>query len=340
MKKNDLPTKHIDKINFAIRKGLGMSNWELVNLLSGGLTGIPVYRITVENKSYVVKLEDINDKDFDLQRSYKILETVSKQGIAPPVYFTDANQGIVLMKYIESKPRPEAQPETIQKFSDLIRELHEQNSFPKWKSVIEILELAYQRLTPEYKNSNLIKRSMEETNKMTNVLFDPKDIRSCHCDLNPVNVLFDGDKYFFVDWQAASPQSLYFDLAYCSNWFFFYNEDLCAFFLKSYLGRAATEEENAKYFLMRIFTYIYLGIGFISLPFKENQNIPILSDEDIGKLPSYLDFMQSLGSGVVDLEKVDTQQQFGFIFLKTAIKMMDRRHQHAYEFLLHKKTID
>ena len=175
---------------------------------------------------------------------------------------------------------------------------------------------------------------------MINVLFDQNDIRSCHCDLNPVNILFDGEKYFFVDWQAASPQSFYFDLAYCSNWFYFYNEDLCALFLKSYFGREVTEEENAKYYLMRIFTYIYLGIGFISLPFKENQNIPILSDENIEKLPSYLKFMQSLGSGVVDLENADVQQQFGFIFLKTAIKMMDQRYKHAYEFLLNKKTIN
>lgn len=333
MKKNELPIQHIDKINFAVRKGLGAKNWELINLLSGGLTGIPVYRIKVENKSYVIKLEDVNDKDFDLQRSYKILETVSKQGIAPLVYFMDADQGIVLMKYIESKPRPEASPETIQKFSSVIRELHKKNSFPKWKSVIEILELVCQRLTPEYKKSKLIKESMQEINKMTNILFDQNDIKSCHCDLNPVNVLFDGEKYFFVDWQAASPQSFYFDLAYCVNWFYFYNEDLCTLFLKNYLEREATEEENAKYYLMRIFAYIYLGIGFISLPFKENKNIPILSDETIEKLPSYLEFMQSLGSGKVDLQNVDAQQQFGFIFLKTAIKMIDQRYKHAYRSL-------
>lgn len=338
MKKNELPIAHLEKIDFAVLKGLGTKNWELINLLSGGLTGVPVYRIVVENKSYTIKLEDVNDKEFDLQRSYKILETVSKQGISPLVYFTDPDRGIVLMKYIESNPRPEASPENIQKFSHLIRELHENNSFPKWKSVIVILELVYQRLTPDYQKSKIIMESMHEINKMRNILFDQNDVRLCHCDLNPVNVLFDGEKYFLVDWQAASAQSFYFDLAYCSNWFYFYNEDLCALFLTSYLGREATEEESAKYYLMRIFSYIYLGIGFISLPFRENQNIPIIPEENIEKLPSYLKFMQSLGSGMVDLENTETQQQFGFIFLKTAKQMMDRRYQHAYEFLLNKKN--
>lgn len=334
MKKSQLPIEHIDRINFAVQKGLGAKNWEFINILSGGLTNVPVYKIAIKNKSYVIKLENVNDKNFDLHRSYKILESVSKQGISPPVYVTDADEGVVLMKYIESKPRPEASPATIKKFTTAIRKLHDKNVFPKWKTVIEILELIYQNLAPEYKEIRLVKECMKEIYKMIPLLFDPKDIRSCHCDLNPVNVLFDGENYFFVDWQAASPQSYYFDLAYCVNWFFFYSEDLCDLFLKSYLKREPTYEECAKFYLMRIFTNIYLGIGFISLPLKENKNYPILSEESIKKLPHYLNFMQSLGSGKINLNMADTQQQFGFIFLKTAIRMMDQRYKQAYELLI------
>ena len=90
---------------------MGAKDWEPISLLSGGLTGVPVYRINVENKSYAIKLENVDDKNFDLVRSYQIIEIVSKQGISPLVYFTDAKQGIILMKYIEAKPRPEASPE-------------------------------------------------------------------------------------------------------------------------------------------------------------------------------------------------------------------------------------
>ena len=333
MKKHELPIEHIEKINLAVEKGLGTAHWEFVNLLSGGLTGVPVYKIEVENKSYAIKLENVNDKNFDLVRSYKIIEIASKKNVSPTVYFTDFERGIILMKYIEAKARPEDPLVSIKKLTTAIRNIHEYILFPEWKSVIEILEFFYKKLHHEYTEKNIVKKCMRSIKTMGPVLFDPKDIRSCHCDLNPLNVLFDGDHFLFVDWQAASPQSFYFDLAYCVSFFYFYDETLCASFLTDYLEREPTEEEKAKYYLMRIFTNIYSGIGFITLPLKDKQYFPVLSDEAIEKLPTYLEFMQSIGSGKVNLGDPNVQQQFGFVCLNTAVKLMDHRYFEACNLL-------
>ncbi len=329
----NLTTDHQDKINYAVQRGLEIKDWKLISLLSGGLTGIPVYTIKVLDKLYVIKLEDINDKNFDLVRNYKIVEAVSKQEISPKIYFSDAERGIILMEYIESKPRPEALPFWMKEFAAAIRNLHHNNTFPKWKSVVEILDHLYQKLPLEYTHASLIKKCMQEINTMENILFDENDMRSCHCDLNPGNILFDGKKYLLVDWQAASPQSFYFDLAYSATWFYFYSEDLCTSFLNDYLGKEANEEEKAKYYLMRIFVHIYLGISFISLPLKINSDSHVLTDQEIEVLPTYLNFMQSIGSGQANLADANTQQQFGFVFLKTAESMMNQKYHQACELV-------
>ncbi len=321
MKKAELPVEQIEKINFAVEQGLGCQHWDLIRLLSGGLTGVPVYQISVDNKLFAIKLENVDDKNFDLTRSYKILESVSEQGIAPAVYFTDAERGIILMKYIEVKPNPEASPISINKYAELLRNLHNNNSFSSWKSVTEVLNEIYQKFPSDYLNNSLITKSMQEAKQMEANLFDANDIRASHCDLNPVNVLFDGENYLLVDWQAASPQSFYFDLAYSATWFYFYNEDLCKLFLTAYLEREATAEEQKKYYLMRVFVNIYLGIGFISLPFKTNNNFPILSQDAVDELPAFHEFLQMIGSGKMNLADPLVQQKFGFVFLKNAERM-------------------
>ncbi len=84
---------------------------------------------------------------------------------------------------------------------------------------------------------------------------------------------------------------------------------------------------------MRIFTYIYFGIGFISLSVQTEAPNKILKDTEIENLPTYLSFMQSIGSGKVNLTLSDTKQQFGFVLLKAAESMMNQEYWEANDLL-------
>lgn len=132
---NSIPNEHRNKINDAVSNGLDANDWEYIAQLSGGLTGIPVYKIKVDDKLYVIKLESTEDKEFDLVRNYEIIHKVSAQEICPKVYLADSKQGILLMEYIDPK-RAEPTPENIKHFASQIKKLHDGNSFAPWKSVI------------------------------------------------------------------------------------------------------------------------------------------------------------------------------------------------------------
>ena len=65
MKKSELPINHLKRIDFAVNTGLGIQDWQAISLLSGGLTGIPVYKIEAENKYFAIKLQT------DIQSSFE-----------------------------------------------------------------------------------------------------------------------------------------------------------------------------------------------------------------------------------------------------------------------------
>ena len=88
--KNSLQDKHIELINLAVKEGLGVTSWELATILKRGLTDALVYKIKVLEQKYVIKLEDPNDKNFNLDRNYEIVRNVSNQGIAPRVHFLNS----------------------------------------------------------------------------------------------------------------------------------------------------------------------------------------------------------------------------------------------------------
>ena len=319
MKKTELLNEHIKRIDFAVQNGLAnnQASWKPVKLLHGGLSGACTYLIQVGDKPYVIKLEKLDQPEVDLPRYFSVVELASQKTISPTVYFCDAVHGVILMQYIDPKPRPQPSTESIKEVASLLRKIHDGPVFPAWKSVFEILDHFYKKLSDEYQKTDFIQQCMQHLVSLQTKLSDPADIRPSHCDLNPSNVLFDGQKLYLVDWQAASPQSFYFDLACCANWFYFYNEELCQSLLKEYFGRLPNREENEKYTLMRQFANIYYGIGFVAIASQGKVKLPPLSPDEIALLPSYLQFMQSIGQGKANLADPSTQQQFGYSLMNT-----------------------
>jgi thiamine kinase-like enzyme len=317
--KNDAPNDHIQRIDSAIQESFGNTEWCLIMLLHGGLSGANTYLIEVKDKRYAIKLERMSDQEINFQRYFTVIDIASQEDLSPHLHYSNADNGVILMQYIDSKPHPQVTPDSIQKMAALLKKLHDGKQFPCWKSIFEIRDHFFQKLTIEYQQSQYIQQCMQESMRLQSYLSDPLDTKPSHCDLNPTNILFDGQQLYLVDWQAASPQNFYFDLACTANFFYFYSEELCQLFLNKYFGRLPTIEENEKYTLMRRFTHIYYGIIFISLPLCAQIMLSPLTDSEISALPSYLDFMKSIGSGETKLTDPATQQRFGYIFLKTAM---------------------
>ncbi len=319
MTRPKLNKDHVTLINCAVKKAFTEDSWTYVETFSRGNSPSALYKLKINNKNYVAKLTDPNYPGWSLTAAYSAQINGFHNKVAPRVHYSDPSTGILVMDYIEAAPLEEInhkQPEITEKLSKLLKRLHHCDDFQKGLSMYQRVEFRHNLLPPNFKSHNLIKHAMQAKEMIEHILIDANDIKPCHGDVTPFNLLFDRNSFWLVDWETATQDNFYFDVATCMIFFYFNNKKTSELFLNHYFERPPTQMERDKLDLMKVFVYVYYGITFAYT--SSLRKVDLLSQEAIDALPSYLEFMDSIGSGEVNLGDGQAQQQLGFIYLKMA----------------------
>jgi hypothetical protein len=86
-----------------------------------------------------------------------------------------------------------------------------------------------------------------------------------HNDLfKPDNMLFDGNRLWLVDWEAAFQNDRYADLAVVAN-MIVTNESEESIYLEKYFGKPPDEYQRARFYLMRQLAHMFYAIAFLTL---------------------------------------------------------------------------
>ena len=315
----ELNKNHVPLINLAVKSAFPEDSWTHEKTLYQGNSPSVLYILNIKNKKFVAKLTDPNYPGSNLSTVYDAQIKGFNNKIAPKVSYSDPSAGILIMDHIEAVAFDKInyeQPETIEKLAKLLSRLHLCDDFKKGLSSFERVDFRHNLIPLNFKSHNLIKQAIQTKETIQETLTDDKDTKPSHGDLSPFNLLFDGNSFCLVDWDTATQDNLYFDLATCIIFFYFNNEEASEIFLRNYFGRSPSQVERDKLNLMKIFVYVYYGITFIYT--SSLRKVELLSQEAIDTLPSYLEFMKSIGSGKANLGNGKSQQQLGFIYLKMA----------------------
>ncbi|WP_158559278.1 phosphotransferase [Deminuibacter soli] len=270
-----IPAAKLAAVETALLKAFHTTGITSISLLHGGLSDAAVYKLEVNGSVYVLKSDVPAQPGVDL---YECITLAAKAGVSPQVYYANAGTGICISAFIEPKPLRGSFPSNellLRALAGTIQRIHAMPLFTKpgdTKGTVQGL-IGQCRVSGMFSDA-----AFEECFGYYNAVLEQypweADQVSSHNDLNPNNILCDGAKLWVVDWDAASVNNRYIDLAIVANTFV-QNEAQETFFLHAYFGNSPDACQRARFFVTRQTAYLVYALMMFQLAGRANAAIAV-----------------------------------------------------------------
>jgi hypothetical protein len=317
-----LPSLQHEKLREILNTSFGVKDFEKIEPLNGGFSNAKLYKILVKNKYYVLRLSE--NESQGLKDEIKCMILASRLGVAPKVYYANANDGITVMDYIQNKGLTKEEmsnPKTIIKLAEILHSLHnEKPSFPKLqhKTIIAFM-LEHEKSVPWPDKPALVLEGIKKLEIINQKLAKLKVKKSSHNDLNPNNILYDGEKFWLIDWQSAGLSDPFFDLATISN-FMIDKKEMEELYLKTYFKEKPSKIELDHYLVMKQASRCYYGLALMLIA-KKLGSQPLTAEElQTLDLRNILD---KLDNKTMSLTNPHDIELFGASLIKEGLNSMD-----------------
>ena len=172
-----------------------------------------VYKLERGGEAYVLRLDDEHTDSFGLNRSREliILRHASAAGLAPDIFYADAEQGILLSRYIDGRVWTSddlASRENIEALAEVLRRVH-------------VLPLSGERFDAEGVSGGYLgklepRSDLHQFGERCKAIIESADeikvCCCCHNDVLAANVIASPD-LVLLDWEYACDNDPMFDLA-------------------------------------------------------------------------------------------------------------------------------
>jgi hypothetical protein len=302
----------------AVTRGLytafGVKEYEDIRLLTGGLSTALAFKIVVRKNPYLLKImrtEVISDPTLE----FACQQTAAEAGIAPRIWYSNAEDRILITDFVEAKPYPE---DLVPLIVPTLRTLHSLPHFPKVVNYIDagkgfIRRFQAAKILPESATGELFRRYADVVKVYPR---NDSELVASHNDLKPQNMRFDGKRIWLVDWESAFLNDEYVDLAIVAN-FFVKDEVQEEGYLRAYFGEPAGEYRRARFFLMRQAVSMF----YATLLLLEASRSGLVIEADM-TTPGLREFHQDLILDKVDMMNPEAKLQYGMIHLRETLRNM------------------
>ena len=337
-----IPQEKSAAVTRGLLQAFGVTEFDEIRMMTKGNATSLVFRIVVRGSPFLLKITMRTD---DPTRHYTCMKAAAEAGLAPHVWYTNVEDKICITDFVEAAPFPVA--EALLRIPAALRRLH---ALPPFPGVPNRINTSYMFLINKgaavdgfiqtFQAANILPKSESEElfARYAQVAavyphHDP-DMVSSHNDFfKPDNILFDGQRVWLVDWEAAFLNDRYADLAVAANLVVTNNEEETVY-LREYFGEPPDRYQLARFFLAQQAAHIFYAMGFLLLG---SSGKPIDWSETV---PEFRDFHRRMWADEVNLKDKQMKIVYGRVHweqllrnvqqvrFNEALRIVSDRHGH------------
>jgi aminoglycoside phosphotransferase (APT) family kinase protein len=307
-----IPEEKQTAVKRALVEAFGVQEFEDIALLTGGLSPALAYRILVKGKPYLLRLSMRTDAYADPTGQFAVMKTAADAGIAPRIWYTSIEDKLMITDFVQAKPYPD---DFALRIASLLHRLHVLPNFPRIQHFPHYLD-SVDTFLRQFQAANILsgidKEEMFQRYDEIRQVYPHSDAElvASHNDLKPQNTLFDGERIWLVDWEAAFLNDPYVDLAVVAN-FFVRDEAEEDAYLSTYFGEPAGGYQLARFFLIRQIVHMFYT-GFLLL-MASRSGTAIDAESAV---PDFRAFHDRLISGEIDVDEDTLKVRYARLHLK------------------------
>jgi len=303
----------------ALQTAFDADEFEDIQPLTKGLSGSAVFKITVQGTLYLLRVITQTETRDNPAYYFDCIQTAATAGLAPAVRYRNIADKILVTDFIQEQHFPLSEAKN--KMADMLKALHVLPKFSYQINYVDASNTFLQKfqaakMVPE----NATKDLFELYARIGNVYprNDPDNLVSCHNDIKPDNIIFDGVRPWLVDWEAARLNDRYVDLAALANFVVKTDKDE-ADLLRRYFGDTLDEYKQARFFLMTQIVHMFC-FTLCSIFGSAGKSISINMDT-IG----FHEFHDRLWNSEINLGNNDEKLHYGLVHMKQLLSNMQTK---------------
>ena len=291
-----------------------------ITKIAAGLSGGGVYRVEADGRPFVLKVSRQDQPLQTWRRVVGIQQDASRAGLAPHVIHVDESRRAIVTAFVVDRSflayfgDPRTRETALAQLGRTLRGVHDLPlpADAESKAPWEFLSALRSGPLESFKLPSFARDALQQVLAET-----PPDSQDApvlsHNDVNPTNLIYDGENLLLLDWETAGPNDRYYDLAVAAL-FLRMDRATCQRLVSAHDGRPV-EVLPARFEYFRRLAAGLCGAIFLNLA-RESGHPGAAGDETFESSPSMIDVYKRMRSGSLTIASAEGQWNFGLALVK------------------------